>query len=55
MRQAPLIRTYVGRFVVEKNPSGNTPSEGAGTHFASGAFANSGFERSGGSISTRTK
>src|SRR4029079_11007677 len=43
-----FIRTNVGRFVVEKKPSGRTPSAGAGTNRASGAFANFGWEKSGG-------
>ncbi len=52
IRHFPSIFTYVGRFVVEKNPSGSTPSDGAGTNFASGALANSGFVRSGGLMCT---
>ena len=39
---APSIFTYVGRLVVEKNPSGNTPSAGAGRKRAFGAWANRG-------------
>jgi len=34
--------------VVEKNPSGSTPSAGAATNRASGAEASAGFEKSGG-------
>ena len=36
---SPRTRTYVGRFVVEKKSSGNTPSAGAGTNRASGTDA----------------
>ena len=36
------MRTYVGRLVVEKKPSGTTPSAGAATNRASGAAASSG-------------
>src|SRR5687767_4910053 len=39
--------TYVGRFVVEKKPSGSTPSAGAGSKRAAGAFAKRGCEKSG--------
>jgi hypothetical protein len=42
------MRTYVGRFDVEKNPSGSTPSEGAGTKTASRAEANRVALKSGG-------
>jgi hypothetical protein len=38
---------YVGRLVVEKKPSGSTPSAGAGTNRASGAAASAGVEKSG--------
>src|SRR6185312_14633209 len=48
MRHAPATRTYVGRFVVEKKFSGSTPSAGAGTNVASGAWASSGAVKSGG-------
>jgi hypothetical protein len=41
------MRTYVGRFVVEKKFSGSTPSAGAGTNRASGALANAGALKSG--------
>src|SRR5712691_6862601 len=34
---APAALTYVGRLVVEKKPSGSTPSAGAGSKRASGA------------------
>src|SRR5262249_25644941 len=44
----PFTRTYVGRFVVEKKPSGRTPSAGAGTKRASGKPAKAGWEKSGG-------
>jgi hypothetical protein len=37
----------VGRFEVEKKPSGRTPSAGNGSNRASGAPANGGFEKSG--------
>src|SRR6266571_3647346 len=33
----PAALTYVGRLVVEKKPSGRTPSAGAGSNRASGA------------------
>src|SRR6185437_3549754 len=46
--QRPWIRTNVGRFVVEKKPSGRTPSAGAASNRASGAPANRGCEKSGG-------
>jgi len=36
-RHSAPIFTYVGRFVVEKKPSGRTPSAGAGVKRASGA------------------
>src|SRR4029078_596749 len=47
-RQAPSRRTNVGRFVVEKKPSGRTPSGGAGGKGASGASANFDCVKSGG-------
>ena len=46
--QRPVTRTNVGRFVVEKNPSGRTPSAGAGAKRASGKLAKAGWEKSGG-------
>src|SRR5688572_30501435 len=45
--QRPPTLTYVGRFEVEKKPSGRTPSCGRGSNRASGAPANGGFEKSG--------
>jgi hypothetical protein len=47
-RQAPAWRTYVGRLVVAKNPSGKTPSAGAATNFASGAPASGAVSNAGG-------
>ena len=50
-RHRPLarsIRTYVGRLVVEKKPSGSTPSAGAGDERRVGSAANSGVVKSGG-------
>ena len=47
MCQAPFTRTYVGRFVVEKKPSGRTPSAGTGTNVASGKPANGVVAKSG--------
>src|SRR5688572_21554083 len=46
-RHSPPMRTYVGRFVVEKKSSGRTPSAGAGTNRASGAEANRASRKSG--------
>src|SRR6516164_4693910 len=46
--QRPFMRTNVGRLVVEKNPSGKTPSAGAGANRASGNAAKRGSEKSGG-------
>src|SRR5437899_3544483 len=45
---APAALTYVGRLVVEKKPSGSTPSAGAGSKRASGAPASGGASKSGG-------
>src|SRR5947209_18803535 len=45
--EAPVC-TYVGRFVVEKNPSGRTPSAGAGSKRASRAPARGGASEFGG-------
>src|SRR5438309_5459730 len=45
---APAALTYVGRLVVEKNPSGRTPSAGAGSKRASGAPASGGAAKFGG-------
>ena len=47
-RQALGSFTYVGRFVVEKKPSGRTPSAGAGVNRASGAPDNGGAVKLGG-------
>src|ERR1041385_9255035 len=47
-RHAPAVLTYVGRLVVEKKPSGRTPSAGAGSKRASGAPASGGASKSGG-------
>src|SRR6476659_10512802 len=44
----PFTRTNVGRFVVEKKPSGRTPSAGAGANRASGKVVNGGWVKSGG-------
>src|SRR5262249_30609460 len=44
----PFTRTNVGRLVVEKKPSGRTPSAGAGANLASGYDAKAGPEKSGG-------
>ncbi len=44
----PFTRTKVGRFVVEKKPSGRTPSAGAGANRASGKLGNGGWVKSGG-------
>src|SRR5205807_6161326 len=46
--QAPAALTYVGRLVVEKNPSGRTPSAGAGSKRASGAPLSGGASKLGG-------
>jgi len=46
--QRPFTRTNVGRFVVEKKPSGRTPSAGAAVNFASGKLAKAGWVKSGG-------
>ena len=53
--QAPSIFTYVGRFVVLKNPSGKTPSAGAGANRALGAALSAGAERSGGAMCTEER
>src|SRR2546425_12708262 len=45
---APAALTYVGRLVVEKKPSGRTPSAGAGAKRASGAPESGGASKSGG-------
>src|SRR2546428_13220750 len=45
---APAALTYVGRFVVEKKPSGRTPSAGAGSERASGAPESGGASKFGG-------
>src|SRR6266705_7022018 len=45
---APAALTYVGRLVVEKNPSGRTPSAGAGSKRASGALEKGGASKLGG-------
>src|SRR2546430_12273880 len=45
---APAALTYVGRLVVEKKPSGRTPSAGAGSKRASGAPASGGASKLGG-------
>src|SRR5260370_17649653 len=44
----PAALTYVGRLVVEKKPSGSTPSAGAGAKRASGAPASGGASKLGG-------
>ena len=52
--QRPFTRTNVGRFVVEKKPSGKTPSAGAAVKLASGKLAKAGVEKSGGeNVGTR--
>src|SRR5439155_11428650 len=45
---APAALTYVGRLVVEKKPSGRTPSAGAGSKRASGAPESGGASKLGG-------
>src|SRR2546430_10977024 len=45
---APAALTYVGRLVVEKKPSGRTPSAGAGSKRASGAPLSGGASKLGG-------
>src|SRR5437899_8600844 len=45
---APAALTYVGRLVVEKKPSGRTPSAGAGSKRASGATLSGGASKLGG-------
>src|SRR5688572_13467078 len=47
IRHFPRTFTYVGRFVVEKNSSGSTPSEGAGVKRASGAERRAAASKSG--------
>src|SRR5207247_2653781 len=47
---APAALTYVGRLVVEKKPSGRTPSAGAGSKRATGAPASGGASKSGADI-----
>ena len=47
IRHVPFTRTYVGRLVVEKNPSGSTPSAGAATNVASGKSGNGALAKSG--------
>src|SRR5438445_13278899 len=47
-RHAPPTFRYVGRLVVEKKPSGRTPSAGAGSKRASGAWDNGGASKLGG-------
>src|SRR5712692_4032249 len=47
-RQAPPTFRYVGRLVVEKKPSGRTPSAGAGSKRASGASDSGGASKVGG-------
>src|SRR5258708_23796578 len=44
----PAALTYVGRLVVEKKPSGRTPSAGAGSKRASGAPLSGGASKLGG-------
>src|SRR2546422_9545854 len=44
----PAALTYVGKLVVEKNPSGSTPSAGAGSKRASRAPASGGASKLGG-------
>src|SRR5437879_12462410 len=50
---APAALTYVGRLVVEKKPSGRTPSAGAGSKRASGAPLSGGASELGGRYWTR--
>src|SRR3989442_261125 len=47
-RHAPPTFRYVGRLVVEKKPSGRTPSAGAGSKRASGACDSGGASKLGG-------
>src|SRR2546427_5847822 len=47
-RHAPPTFRYVGRLVVEKKPSGSTPSAGAGSKRASGACDSGGASKLGG-------
>src|SRR2546427_10235709 len=47
-RHAPPTFRYVGRLVVEKKPSGRTPSAGAGSKRASGAPLGGGASKLGG-------
>jgi len=47
-RHAPPTFTYVGRLVVEKNPSGSTPSAAAGSNRAAGAVPSGGASKLGG-------
>src|ERR1051325_11983699 len=47
-RHSPGSLTYVGRLVVEKKPSGKTPSAGAGVNLASGASDSGGAAKFGG-------